>query len=137
MGGDSAALKEMAERKTSPPLAKGENRLKEREAENVLKQLMTAQTAGEGSCLPINEALVLICHLDCTSELVRRGRENKKMRLKKSRQGFGLPLGYADAARLQRQGKQGELLANPTNPQAWCVKRMMRSFHGHVLAEQL
>lgn len=114
MGGDSAALKEMAERKTSPPLAKGENRLKEREAENVLKQLMTAQTAGEGSCLPINEALVLICHLDCTSELVRRGRENKKMRLKKSRRGFGLPLGYADAAGLQRgRGSKGSCWQTP------------------------
>lgn len=57
---------------------KGENHRKgkkidlKRETENVLKQLMTTQTAGEGSCLPINEALVLICHLDCTSELVRR-----------------------------------------------------------------
>lgn len=51
----------------------------------MLKQLMTAQTAGEGSCLPINEALVLICHLDCTSELVRRrGRKNKKMRLERA-----------------------------------------------------
>lgn len=71
------ALKEMAgrwsrEENPSPPSAKGENRPKQRETENVLKQLMTTQTAGEGSCLPINEALVLICHLDCTSDLVRR-----------------------------------------------------------------
>ena len=40
------ALKETAERwrrkeKPSPPSAKGENRLKQRETENVLKQLMT------------------------------------------------------------------------------------------------
>lgn len=61
------------EEKTQPTIGKGgENRLKQRETENVLKQLMTTQTAGEGSCLPINEALALICHLDCTSELVRR-----------------------------------------------------------------
>lgn len=103
------ALKEMAERKSSPPSAKGENKLKEREAENELEQLMTAQTAGEGSRLPINGALVLICHPDCTSELVRsRGRKSKKMMLKGSRQGFGLPLGYADVAGLWRgRGSKG------------------------------
>lgn len=49
------ALKEMAERwsteeNLSPPLAKGENRPKQRGTENVLKQLMTTQTAGEGFC---------------------------------------------------------------------------------------
>lgn len=63
---------------------KGENHQKgekidlKKETENVLKQLMTTLTAGEGSCLPINEALVLICHLDCTSELVRRWRKNRQ-----------------------------------------------------------
>lgn len=117
------ALKEMAERKNSPPSAKGENRLKEREAENVLKQLMTAQTAGEGSCLPINEVLVLICHLDCTSELVgRRGRKNKKTRLKKSRRGFGLPLGCADVAGLRRgRGSKGGWWQTPPShrPGVW------------------
>lgn len=65
--------REMEQRgKSQPTSVKGENRLKQRETENVLKQLMTTQTAGEGSCLPINEAVVLICHLDCTSDLVRR-----------------------------------------------------------------
>lgn len=83
------ALKEMAgrwsrEENPSPPSAKRENRPKQRKTENVLKQLMTTQTAGEGSCLPINEALVLICHLDCTSDLVRR-RGKKQTRLKKRR----------------------------------------------------
>lgn len=133
------ALKEMAERKNSPPSAKGENRLKEREAENVLKQLMTAQTAGEGSCLPINEVLVLICHLDCTSELVgRRGRKNKKTRLKRSWRGFGLPLGCADVAGLRRgRGSKGGSWANPAKPQAWRVERTVASSCGLVLAEQL
>lgn len=98
------ALKEMAERKNSPASVKGGNRLKEKEAENVLKQLMTAQTAGESSCLPINEALVLICHLDCTSELVRRrGRKNKKMRLGRACEVLGcllamqMSLGFREA----------------------------------------
>lgn len=83
------ALKETSEswsreEKPSPPSVKGENRPKQRETENVLKRLMTTQTAGGGSCLPINQALVLICHLDCTSELVRRrGKKKKEMRLKK------------------------------------------------------
>lgn len=104
------ALKEMAERKNSPPW-KGENRLKEREAENVLKQLMTAQTAGEGSCLPINEVLVLICHLDCTSELVRRrGRKNKNMRLKRAGEVLGcllavqMSLGFGEAGEARGAG---------------------------------
>lgn len=82
------ALKETAEswsreKKSSPLSAKGENRPKQRETENVLKQLMTTQTAGEGSCLPINKALALICHLDCTSEPVRRRGKKEKRRLKK------------------------------------------------------
>lgn len=42
--------------------------------------------------LPINEALALICHLDCTSELVRRRGRKKRQR------GFG----YTDIAELWR-----------------------------------
>lgn len=41
------------EEKPSPPLARGENRPKQRETANVLKQLMTTQTAGR-RLLPAN-----------------------------------------------------------------------------------